>query len=140
LVTRSIWGKPSWGTWWEWDARLTSELILLFLYIAYISLYNSFDNHKTATKASSILAIVGLINLPIIHYSVNWWNTLHQPASISFTNNSIKDSDMLIALILMSFAFKFLYFVLVLMKAKYEILLTEQNSSWVKNIIIQLKT
>ncbi len=139
LVTGAVWGKPMWGTWWVWDARLTSELILLFLYLAYMSLNNAFDNPKTASKASSVLAIVGLVNLPIIHYSVKWWNTLHQGASVSVNKVAIQDTNMLIALLLMSMAFKFLYGALMLMRARDEILVTEQNSSWVKKIIMKYK-
>ncbi len=139
LVTGAVWGKPMWGTWWVWDARLTSELILLFLYLAYMSLNNAFDNPKTASKASSVLAIVGLVNLPIIHYSVNWWNTLHQGASVSVNKVAIQDSDMLIALLLMGMAFKFLYGALMLMRARDEVLVTEQNSSWVKKVIMEHK-
>jgi heme exporter protein C len=139
LVTGAVWGKPMWGTWWVWDARLTSELILLFLYLAYMSLNNAFDNPKTASKASSVLAIVGLVNLPIIHYSVNWWNTLHQGASVSVNKVAIQDADMLIALLLMSMAFKFLYGALMLMRARDEVLVTEQNSSWVKKVIMEYK-
>jgi len=124
LVTGAVWGKPMWGTWWVWDARLTSELILLFLYLAYMSLSNAFDNPKTAAKASSVLAIVGLVNIPIIYYSVEWWNSLHQGSSVSVTKVSMQ-IDMFIALILMSFAFKFLYGTLVLMRARDEVLVRE---------------
>lgn len=139
LLTGAVWGKPMWGTWWVWDARLTSELILLFLYLAYISLNNAFDNPKTASKASAILAIVGLVNLPIIHYSVSWWNTLHQGASISVNRVTIQDADMLIALLIMGMAFKFLYGALMLMRARDEILITEQNTRWVKAVIMESK-
>ncbi len=134
LITGSIWGKPMWGTWWVWDARLTSELILLFLYLAYMSLNNAFDNPKTANKASAILAIVGLVNIPIIYYSVEWWNSLHQGSSVSVTKVSMQ-IDMFIALMLISFAFKFLYGALVLMRARNEVLVREQNSGWVKTLI-----
>ena len=137
LATGAVWGKPMWGTWWAWDARLTSELILLFLYLAYISLHNAFDNPQTAAKASAILAIVGLVNLPIIHYSVQWWNTLHQGASIGVNKVAIQDADMLIALSLMGMAFKFLYGALMLMRARDEVLLTEQNSRWVRAVIME---
>ncbi|HIM57855.1 MAG TPA: heme ABC transporter permease [Gammaproteobacteria bacterium] len=135
LVTGAVWGKPMWGTWWVWDARLTSELILLFLYLAYMSLNNAFDNPKTASKASAVLAIVGLVNIPIIYYSVEWWNSLHQGSSVSVTKVSMQ-IDMFIALMLMSFAFKFLYGALVLMRARDEILVREQNSRWVKAIVM----
>lgn len=136
LVTGAVWGKPMWGTWWVWDARLTSELILLFLYLAYISLNNAFDNPKTAAKASSVLAIVGLVNIPIIYYSVEWWNSLHQGSSVSVTKVSMQ-IDMFYALLLISFAFKFLYGTLVLMRARDEILVREQNSRWVKEIVME---
>jgi heme exporter protein C len=134
LVTGAVWGKPMWGTWWVWDARLTSELILLFLYLAYMSLNNAFDNPKTAAKASSVLAIVGLVNIPIIYYSVEWWNSLHQGSSVSVTKVSMQ-IDMFYALLLISFSFKFLYGALVLMRARDEVLVREQNSRWVKAII-----
>lgn len=140
LLTGAVWGKPMWGTWWAWDARLTSELILLFLYLAYITLSSAFDNPKTSAKASSILAIVGLINLPIIHYSVNWWNTLHQGASISSVEKIAQPaihSDMLVPLVLMGIAFKLLYGALVLMRARYEVLTQEQNRSWVREMILR---
>ena len=140
LVTGAVWGKPMWGTWWVWDARLTSELILLFLYLAYMSLNNAFDNPKTASKASSILAIVGLINLPVIHYSVNWWNTLHQGASVSSIEKISQPaihSDMLIPLVIMGIAFKLLYGALMLMRARDELLIREQNSRWVKGVIME---
>ena len=136
LVTGAVWGKPMWGTWWVWDARLTSELILLFLYLAYISLQNAFDNPKTASKASSVLAIVGLVNIPIIYYSVEWWNSLHQGSSVSVTKVSMQ-IDMFIALLLISFAFKFLYGALVLMRARDEVLVREQNSRWVKAVVLR---
>jgi heme exporter protein C len=140
LVTGAVWGKPMWGTWWVWDARLTSELILLFLYLAYMSLNNAFDNPKTAAKASSILAIVGLINIPIIHYSVTWWNTLHQGASVSSIEKISQPAihaDMLMPLVLMGIAFKLLYGALMLMRARDEVLIQEQNSGWVKKIIME---
>ena len=139
LVTGAVWGKPMWGTWWVWDARLTSELILLFLYLAYIALGNAFDNPKTASKASSVLAIVGLINLPIIKYSVEWWNTLHQGASISTVEKISKpaiDGSMIWPLLIMFLAFGLMYAALMLMRARDEMLIREQNSRWVKAIIM----
>jgi len=142
LLTGAVWGKPMWGTWWVWDARLTSELILFFLYLAYMSLNNAFDNPKTASKASSILALVGLINLPIIHYSVTWWNTLHQGASVSSVEKIAQPaihSDMLWPLLLMGISFKLLYATLVLMRARYELLTQEQNKRWVKDIVMEEK-
>src|SRR5207342_3439012 len=82
LVTGSIWGKPTWGTWWTWDARLTSELVLLFLYVGVIGLFNSFEDRRQGARAAAFLAIIGIINVPIVHFSVNWWNTLHQGSTI----------------------------------------------------------
>ncbi len=140
LLTGAVWGKPMWGTWWVWDARLTSELILLFLYLAYMSLNNAFDNPKTASKASSVLAIVGLINLPVIHYSVTWWNTLHQGASVSSIEKISQPAihnDMLMPLVLMGISFKLLYGALMLMRARDEVLIQEQNTGWVKKIILE---
>ncbi len=137
LTTGSIWGKPMWGTWWVWDARLTSELILLFLYLAYISLNSSFSNPKSGAKASAVLATVGLINLPIIHYSVNWWNTLHQGASVSKISTPTIHIEMLIPLLIMAFSFKLLYLALVLIRARNEVLLREQNSRWVRDIVLK---
>jgi heme exporter protein C len=137
LLTGAVWGKPMWGTWWVWDARLTSELVLLFLYLAYMSLGNAFDNPKTASKASAILAIVGLINLPIIKYSVEWWNTLHQGASISTIEKISKpaiDGSMIWPLFVMFVAFGLMYGALMLMRARDEMLIREQNTRWVKSI------
>ncbi len=112
------------------DFYKRQELILLFLYLAYMSLNNAFDNPRTAAKSSSILALVGLVNLPIIHYSVKWWNTLHQGYSVG--TGGLKDPDMQIALALMFIASIFLYALLVAIKAKTEVLIREQNSRWVQ--------
>ena len=98
LVTGSIWGRPTWGTWWAWDARITSMLILFIIYALYLLSFRVFENHDTSNKVSSIIAILGAINLPIIKFSVDWWNTLHQPASISLSSESSIDSSMLIPL------------------------------------------
>ena len=99
LITGSIWGKPTWGTWWVWDARLTSELILLFIYLGHIILSNAFDDFRKGDRNAAILAIVGLVNLPIIKWSVDWWNTLHQPASLTKFGAPSIDSVMLFPLI-----------------------------------------
>ena len=103
LITGSIWGKPTWGTWWVWDARLTSELVLLFLYVGIISLSNAFENKSKGDKYAAILSLVGIINLPIIKWSVDWWNTLHQPASISKFSSPSIDTVMLIPLFAVSY-------------------------------------
>jgi heme exporter protein C len=114
LVTGSLWGEPMWGTWWVWDARLTSELILLFLYLGYIALWQAFDDPEKAAKAAAILALVGVINVPIIHFSVNWWNTMHQAASVFRVDGPHIYHSILIPLLIMVVAFH-AYFVTVLL-------------------------
>ena len=104
LVTGSIWGKPTWGVWWVWDARLTSMLLLFFLYLAYIFLWQAISNKDLASKISAALAMIGFINVPIIKFSVDWWNTLHQPASISKFSSPSIDESMLVPLFIMAFA------------------------------------
>ena len=134
LVTGSIWGKPTWGTWWAWDARLTSELILFFIYISILLLHGSFDDKKKASSAVNILAIVGFINIPIIHFSVEWWNTLHQgPSVIKLSAPSIA-ADMLTPLIVTALGFT-LFFLGTMLKSSQNILLEyEKNKLWVKSI------
>ncbi len=137
LVTGSLWGKPMWGAWWVWDARLTSELILLFLYLGVMALYAAFEERRTAQRAAGILAIVGVINVPIIHYSVMWWNTLHQgPTVTKFDAPSIHLS-MLIPLLIMSVAFTLFYATVLLMRARWEVLEQEQRSKWVDEYLEQ---
>ncbi|MDH5771746.1 MAG: heme ABC transporter permease, partial [Rhodospirillaceae bacterium] len=109
LATGSLWGKPMWGTWWVWDARLTSVLVLLFLYIGYMALQGAFDDRVRAAKASAILALVGFVNVPIIKFSVDWWNTLHQPASVVKMGGSSIHPSMLWPLLIMAIAFKAYY-------------------------------
>jgi heme exporter protein C len=109
LVTGSIWGKPTWGTWWVWDARITSMLILLFLYLGVIALYEAYDNKAAAARACAVLALVGTVNIPIIYKSVDWWYSLHQPASIKFTGSSSIDPSMLYPLLLCIVAFYALF-------------------------------
>lgn len=135
LVTGSIWGKAMWGTWWEWDARLTSELILLFLYFGYIALHNAFDEFQKADRAAGLLAIVGVINIPIIHFSVTWWNTLHQGPSISKLGASTIHPSLLYPLYGMIVAFLLTYLVILLIRARNEILAREQRSQWVRNML-----
>jgi heme exporter protein C len=105
LWTGSLWGRPTWGTYWVWDARLTSELVLLFLYFGFIALQAAIDDPRRADRAGALLAIVGGVNIPIIHYSVVWWNTLHQGASVSVTKGASMQSQMLTAMLLMALAF-----------------------------------
>lgn len=130
LATGSIYGKPMWGTWWEWDPRLTSELILLFLYLGYMALRASFDDTQRADRASAILAIVGVVNVPIVKYSVVWWNSLHQGPSISKLAAPSIEGSMLWPLLVMLLAFA-LYFGAVLCdRLRGEILRRERNASW----------
>lgn len=135
LVTGSIWGKPMWNTWWVWDARLTSELLLLFLYLGVMALYNAIEDKRTAARAVAILALVGVVNIPIIHYSVEWWNTLHQgPTVTKFDKPSIHLS-MLIPLLIMAVAFKLFYLGSLFMRVRTELLAREQKSKWVKELL-----
>ena len=122
LITGSLWGKPMWGTWWVWDARLTSVAILFFLYLIIIFLKNSFTNINLAEKITAIFVIVGSINLPIIKFSVDWWNTLHQPASISKLSSPSVDPSMLRPLIIMTIAFALISIVIAIIRIKAEIL------------------
>ncbi len=127
LITGSIWGKPIWGTWWVWDARLTSVLILFFLYLGYIILLDSFDDRAKGEKIAAIISIVGFINIPIIKFSVEYWNSLHQPASIMRSGGVAIDPAMLKPLLL-TFAFYFSYFVFIsLLKVKTEILVKRRG-------------
>ena len=135
LVTGSLWGKPMWGAWWVWDARLTSELILLFLYLGVISLYGAIEDRRNAARAVSILALVGVVNIPIIHYSVEWWNTLHQGPTVTKMDKPSIHVSMLVPLLFMALAFKFYYLIAVLQSAKLELLKRESNSQWVKNLL-----
>lgn len=135
LVTGAIWGKPMWGAWWVWDARLTSELILLFLYLGVIALYNAVEDKRSAARATSILAIVGVVNIPIIHYSVEWWNTLHQGPTVTKFDAPSIDLSMLIPLLVMAVAFKLFYALVLLMRARVEVLQRERNSRWVIELV-----
>ncbi|HEX4890928.1 MAG TPA: heme ABC transporter permease [Alphaproteobacteria bacterium] len=122
LITGSIWGKPTWGTWWSWDARMTSVLILLFLYLGYIALWNAIDEPVRAARTTAILALAGAVNLPVIKFSVNWWNTLHQPASLTRLDGPAIHSSMLIPLLLMALGFTMFYIWLLLLRMRGEIL------------------
>lgn len=135
LLTGAVWGKPMWGAWWVWDARLTSELILLFLYLGVIALYNAFDDQRTASRAAGILAIVGVINLPIIHFSVEWWNTLHQGATITKFDKPSMALDMLWPLLINIVGFGFLFVAAMLMAFRNEILVRESHRPWVKTLV-----
>jgi heme exporter protein C len=134
LVTGSLWGKPMWGTYWVWDARLTSELILLFLYLGVIGLHNAIEDKRTAARAVAILALVGVVNIPIIHYSVEWWHSLHQgPTVTKFDKPSIHWS-MLLPLLLMALSFQFYYGLALFHRCRAEILRRERNSKWIEEL------
>lgn len=135
LLTGAIWGKPTWGTWWVWDARLTSMLLLLFLYFGVMALHQAMETADSGHKASAILALVGLVNIPIIKYSVDWWNTLHQPATLKLTEKPSMDIDMLIPLLIMIVTTYTFFALLVILRTRNEILLHERKRSWVKKIL-----
>ena len=135
LATGSLWGKPMWGTYWVWDARLTSELLLLFLYLGYMALQASIEEPRRAARASAILALVGVVNLPIIHYSVQWWKTLHQPASVSKIGVPSIHPSMLWPLLIMALAFQLYYFTVALMRMRNEILEREKHTAWVAEVV-----
>jgi len=134
LWTGALWGRPTWGAYWVWDARLTSTLILLFLYLGFIALQAAIDDPRRADKASAVLALVGVINVPIIYFSVKWWNTLHQGASIKATGASIS-SVMLSAMLVMVFAFWSYCIAIVLVRVRALMLERERRSVWVKEAV-----
>jgi heme exporter protein C len=135
LATGAIWGKPTWGTWWEWDARITSMLILFFLYLGVMALANAYQNNDSGNRAASILAIVGMVNIPIIYKSVDWWNTLHQGASLKLTSAPTIHGSMLYPLLIMIAGFYLLYAVLLLLNIRCEILANERNSRWLQDLL-----
>ena len=122
LVTGSIWGKPTWGTWWAWDARITSMLILALFYFLYLLAWRIYDNKDQVYKITSIITILGIINVPITKYSVDWWNTLHQPASINILSKSSIHSSMLFPLLIMTAAFALFSLLIFLMKYNTELI------------------
>ena len=122
LVSGSLWGQPMWGTWWVWDARLTSMLILFFLYLGHIALFDAYDDPTKGARAAAILALVGFVNVPIIKFSVDWWNTLHQPASVIKMSGPSIDASMLWPLLIMALAFKLYFAAVVLVRIRGEIL------------------
>jgi len=133
LVTGAIWGKPTWGAWWVWDARITSMLILFFLYLGVIALFEAYDNKAAAAKACAVLSLVGTVNIPIIYKSVDWWYSLHQPASIKFTGETAIDASMLYPLLVMIAAFYGLFALLVLVNMRTELLATYRQSAWLRS-------
>ena len=133
LLTGSLWGKPAWGTWWQWDARITSTLILFIMYLGLFSLHSSFTNFEKADKFISVLVLIGFVNIPIIKKSVDWWSTLHQPASITLTNKPTIDPSMLYPVFFSMIGFSGLIVCLVILSSKVQIFNRESNKSWVKD-------
>jgi heme exporter protein C len=133
LVTGSLWGKPMWGTWWVWDARLTSVLILFFLYLGYMALENAFDDRARGAKAAAILAIVGAVNVPIIKFSVDWWNTLHQPASVVRLGGPAIHPSMLTPLVLMAIGYTAFYIWVLCLRVRADINMSKARALRLRN-------
>jgi heme exporter protein C len=132
LATGSIWGKPMWGTWWTWDARLTSELVLLFLYLGVIGLYQAIEDRRQAARAAAFLALVGVVNVPIVHFSVKWWNTLHQGSTVRLLGPSAIDASMLWPLLVMALATKLWFVASLFSRARVELLELESGKDWAR--------
>ena len=135
LVTGSLWGRPMWGTWWVWDARLTSVLVLFLIYCGILALWNAFEDPARAGRAAAVMTLVGAINLPIIKFSVDWWNTLHQGASVSLTKSPSMAQVMLWGMLLMALCFWFYTIALVLYRVRTTILQRESHTAWVQAIV-----
>lgn len=135
LVTGAIWGKPTWGTWWVWDARITSVLVLFFLYLGIIGLYESFENKQAAAKACAVLGLVGIVNIPIIYWSVEWWYSLHQPATIKFTSESTMHPSMLRPLLISIIGVYGFFITALLASMRTEILSRERTTQWVRELV-----
>jgi heme exporter protein C len=135
LWTGALWGRPMWGTWWVWDARLTSTLILFFLYVGFIALQSSIDDPRRADRAGGILALVGVVNVPIIYFSVQWWSTLHQGASVSMTKSPSMAATMLLAMLVMTFAFWAYAIAAALARVRNVILERERQTEWVRHAV-----
>ena len=137
LLSGSIWGKPTWGTWWVWDARLTSTLILFFIYIAIFALYSSFDDKRKGDRAASILCVVGVIIIPIIKKSVDWWQTLHQPSTFTLTSSPSMTIEMYLPLLSCVLAFYMLFILIVLSRLRVEIISREKNTNWLREELLR---
>lgn len=140
LVTGAVWGKPTWGTWWVWDARLTSMLILLFLYFGVIALQAAIEDRQTAGRAVAVLTLVGVVNIPIIKYSVEWWNTLHQPATFKITDKPAMAPEMYIPLLIMVLGFYVFFAWGVFSRMKNEIIERERRTHWVRALVAASST
>lgn len=135
LWTGALWGKPTWGTWWVWDARLTSELILLFLYLGLMSLHAAIDDARRADRATAVLALVGVVNVPIIYFSVQWWNTLHQGASVSLSSAPSIATPMLVGMLIMTLSVWAYCIAVVLMRVRVIILGRERHAAWAEEVM-----
>jgi heme exporter protein C len=135
LVTGMLWGKPMWGTYWVWDPRLTAQLVLLFLYLGYMALRSGIDDLGRADRASAVLAIIGVVNLPIIRYSVEWWNSIHQAPSVMKMERPSMPFDMLAPLLMMLLGFTLLFAAILLVRMRAEVLRRERGASWVKEVL-----
>jgi heme exporter protein C len=135
LVTGMLWGKPMWGTYWVWDPRLTAQLVLLFLYLGYMALRSGIDDLGRADRASAVLAIIGVVNLPIIRYSVEWWNSIHQAPSVMKMERPSMPFDMLAPLLMMLLGFTLLFAAILLVRMRAEVLRRERGASWVKEVV-----
>ena len=135
LWTGALWGKPTWGTWWVWDARLTSELVLLFLYIGFMALHGAIDDRRRADRAAGLLAIVGVVNLPIIYFSVQWWNTLHQGASVTLNKAPSMATPMLLGMLVMALAAWMYTIAVTLARVRIDLLERERHTAWVRKAI-----
>lgn len=135
LVTGSLWGAPIWGTWWEWDARLTSELILLFIYLGAMAIYYAFEEPRTAERAMALLSVVGVVIVPIIHFSVEWWSSLHQGATVFREGGSAMPPSMLTPLLMMIVGLTFFYGYVLFLRAQNMVLSNERKSQWVRDLL-----
>ncbi|NCW58081.1 MAG: heme ABC transporter permease, partial [Gammaproteobacteria bacterium] len=135
LITGMLWGKPMWGTYWVWDPRLTAQLVLLFLYLGYMGLRSGIDDLGRADRASAVLAIVGVVNIPIIRYSVEWWNSIHQAPSVMKMDRPSMPMDMLAPLLMMLLGFTLYFAAVMLVRLRAEILRRERSASWVKEAL-----
>jgi len=136
LLTGAIWGKPTWGSWWVWDARLTSMLILFFLYLGVMALNSAIESESTAAQATAVLALVGLVNIPIIKYSVEWWNTLHQSATFKLTEKPAMPAEMWLPLLVMVIGFYAFFAVTLMLRLRNEILRRERRAGWVRELLL----
>src|SRR5699024_6859759 len=137
LATGSLWGKPMWGTWWAWDARLTSMLVLLFIYLGIMGLYAAFEDRRKGARVACILVLVGLVNIPIIHFSVEWWTTLHQGATIRFFGESRMHSSMLPPLVFMTIGVKLMFGGALLDRARNDLIEQDRRKNWIGRVIGQ---